>query len=166
MVKGLGGLFIAKGNRTKECLELMHTDVYGTFVVHTWGKLGGFITSINEYSRFGYVYLVHGKFDALNTFIEFKVESDNLLSKHIKSLRLDLGGMHSRFDSFLGSMGLFPKFYVHQGLHCKCNNGKKKSNFDRNGKIKDWFFITSHNFLGIYLRDSIIPSLPKRYISL
>ena len=101
MVKGLGGLFIAKGNRTKACLELMHTDVYGTFVVHTWGKLGGFITSINEYSRFGYVYLVHGKFDALNKYIEFKVQLNNQSSKYIKTLQLNRGGVSSKFDSWI-----------------------------------------------------------------
>ena len=55
---------------------------------------------IDGYSRFGYVYLVHQKSDALDKFIEFKVELDNLLGKHIKALRLDRGGMSSRFGSF------------------------------------------------------------------
>ena len=41
---------------------------------------------IDEYSKFGYVYLLHRKFDASNKFIEFKVKSDNLLGKHIKAL--------------------------------------------------------------------------------
>ena len=54
---------------------------------------------IDEHSRFGYLYLVHGKSDALDKFIEFKAESGNLLDKHIKSFRLDRGGVSSRFDS-------------------------------------------------------------------
>ena len=28
--------FISKGYRNKECLELVHTDVYETFRVHSW----------------------------------------------------------------------------------------------------------------------------------
>ena len=34
----------------------------------------------------GYVYLVHKKIDALDTFIELKEESDNLLGTHINAL--------------------------------------------------------------------------------
>ena len=48
--------------RTKECLELMHTDMYGSFSVHAWGGYGYFITFNDDYSKFGYV---HRKFDAL-----------------------------------------------------------------------------------------------------
>ena len=33
----------------------MYTNVYGTFSVHTCGEYGYFITSINDFSRFGYV---------------------------------------------------------------------------------------------------------------
>ena len=46
----------------------------------------------NDYSRFDYVYLMHSKFDGLDKFIEFKVESENQLGKHIKALRFDWGG--------------------------------------------------------------------------
>ena len=93
--------FITKRHRTKECLELMNTDVYRTFGVHTQTGYGYFITFIDKCSRFGYVYLVHKKFNALDKFIEFKEESDNLLCKHIKEVQLDRSGefVSSRFDS-------------------------------------------------------------------
>ena len=42
---------------------------------------------------FEYVYPLHRKFNTLDKFIEFKVESYNLLGKHIKTLQLDLGGV-------------------------------------------------------------------------
>ena len=71
--------------------------MYGTFNVYAWGKYGYFITFTNDYSMFGYV---HRKIDALDTFIEFKTESDNLLGIHTKSLRLDQDNMSSKFDSF------------------------------------------------------------------
>ena len=56
--------------------------MYGPFNVHVWRGYGYFITLSDDYSRFGYVYR---KFDALDKFIEFNVESDNLLGKHIKT---------------------------------------------------------------------------------
>ena len=43
---------------------------------------------------------MHKEFDVLNTFIKFKVELDNLLAKHIKTLQLKRGGVSSRLDSF------------------------------------------------------------------
>ena len=37
-----------------------------------------------------YIYIyIDRKFDALDKFVNFKAESDNLLGKHIKTLRLD-----------------------------------------------------------------------------
>ena len=70
---------MTKRTRAKECLELVHTDMYGTFNVHAWGGYGYFITFSDDYSRFGYV---HKRSNALDIFIEFKAGSDNLLGMH------------------------------------------------------------------------------------
>ena len=88
--------FIFKRHGTKECLEFVHTHVYKPFCVYIW-KVWVFDHFIDKYSRFGYVDL---KSDALDKLIKFKVESNNLLSKHIKALWLDQGGLSSRFDHF------------------------------------------------------------------
>ena len=93
----------------KECLELVYTDMYGTFSVHAWKGYGYFITFSDDYSRFRYI---HRKSDALDTFIEFKVGSNNLLGIHTKSLQLNQDDMSSKFDSIRWSIGLFP-CYMH-----------------------------------------------------
>ena len=111
---------MTKRTRAKECLELVHTDMYGTFSVHAWGWYMYLVTFSDDYSRFG---CVHRRFDALDTFIEFKAGSDNLLGIHAKSLRLDQGDMSSKFDYFHWSTRLFPN-YVHQGLYCKMERWK------------------------------------------
>lgn len=77
-------------------MELVDTDVYEPFCVYAW-KAWVFDHFTDKYSRFGYV---DRKSDALDKFIEFKAESDNLLGKHIKALRLDRGGVSNRFDPF------------------------------------------------------------------
>ena len=74
---------MTKRTRAKECLELVHTNMYGTFNVHAWGGYGYFITFSDDYSRFGYV---HKRSNALDIFIEFKAGSDNLLGIHTQSL--------------------------------------------------------------------------------
>ena len=89
---------MTKKTRANKCLKLVHTDMYGTFSVHAWGGYGYLITFSDDYSRFEYI---HRKFDALDTFIELKVELDNLLGIHTKSLRLYQSDMSSKFDSFL-----------------------------------------------------------------
>ena len=72
------------------------------------GCLQSFNTFTNDYSKLGYIYLMHRKSDALNKFIIFKVESDNLLGKHIKTLLFDWGCefMTSRFEYFLRAQGI------------------------------------------------------------
>ena len=77
---------MTKKTRPKECLELVHTNLYETFRVHAWGGYEYSITFKDDYSRFEYVCK---RSNALNTFIEFKVGLDNLLGIHTKLLRLD-----------------------------------------------------------------------------
>ena len=57
------------------------------FFMFIYGE-GMSITSFfsDDYYRFGYLYR---KSDALDKFIEFKTELDNLLAKHMKTLQLD-----------------------------------------------------------------------------
>ena len=74
---------MTKRTRVKECLELVCTNMYGTFIVHAWEGYEYFIIFSGDYSRFEYV---HRRSDALDTFIEFKVGSDNLLGIQTKSL--------------------------------------------------------------------------------
>ena len=52
--------FIAKRNRTKECLELVNTNVCVKLLdfIHREG-MSTSLFFIDEYSRFGYVYLTH-----------------------------------------------------------------------------------------------------------
>ena len=112
---------MTKRTRAKECLELVHTNMYRTFIIHAWEGYRYFITFSDDYSRFGYI---HRRSDALDTFIEFKAGSDNLLGIHTKSLRLNQGDVSSNFDSFRWSARLFPS-YVYQGLYYKMERWKK-----------------------------------------
>ena len=47
--------------RAKDVLELVHTDICGPFPTTSWNGQQYFITFIDDYSRYNYLYLIHEK---------------------------------------------------------------------------------------------------------
>lgn len=64
----------------------MHTNVCGPMNVPARGGYEYFITFTNDYSRYGYVYLIRRKSEAFERFKEFMTETEKQLGKHIKTL--------------------------------------------------------------------------------
>ena len=91
-------------------LELVHSDVYGPMSIQARGGYEYFITFIDDYSRFGYVYLMKRKSETFEKFKEFRAEVENQLGKHIKVIRSDRGGEYllGVFKYYLTKMGLYP----------------------------------------------------------
>ena len=100
--------FTGKGYRAKEPLELIHSDLCGPMNVKARGGFEYFISFIDDYSRYGYLYLMEHKSEALEKFKEYKAEVENLLSKKIKILRSDRGGeyMDLRFQDYMIEHGI------------------------------------------------------------
>ena len=51
-----------------------------------------FITFMDDYLRYGYVYLMRRKSKAFEKFKKFRVEVENQLGKYIKAIQSDRGG--------------------------------------------------------------------------
>ncbi|KAG8381639.1 hypothetical protein BUALT_Bualt06G0142500 [Buddleja alternifolia] len=100
--------FKGKGNRATQLLELIHTDVCGPMNIQARGGFEYFITFIDDYSRYGYVYLMKHKSETFEKFKVFKADVENRLDKHIKSLRSDRGGeyLSREFLDFLTANGI------------------------------------------------------------
>ena len=79
--------FTAKGNGATKQLGLVHTDVYGPISVQARGGYEYFITFTDDYSGYGYVYLMFHKSKAFEKFQEYKAEAEKQLGVHIKQLR-------------------------------------------------------------------------------
>ncbi|KAA0058244.1 gag/pol protein [Cucumis melo var. makuwa] len=77
--------FTGKGYRAKEPLELIHSDLCGPMNVKARGGFEYFISFIDDYSRYGYLYLMEHKSEALEKFKEYKTEVENLLKHGIQS---------------------------------------------------------------------------------
>ncbi|GKD42559.1 retrotransposon protein, putative, ty1-copia subclass [Tanacetum coccineum] len=77
--------------RANDLLELIHTDVCGPFRIVSRQGANYFVTFIDDFSRYGYVYLLKHKHKVFETFKVFQKEVENQLGKTIKSLRSDRG---------------------------------------------------------------------------
>ena len=78
--------FKGKGEQADELLDLIHTDVCGPMFVHARGGFIYFITFIDDYSQYGYLYLMRYKSEAFERFKEFINEVEKQLRRSIKSL--------------------------------------------------------------------------------
>ena len=104
--------------RSTNLLEIIHTDICCPDMDANSSKY--FITFIDDYSRYMYLYLLRSKDEALDAFKVFKAEVENQCGKHIKIVRSDIEVESTmvntqRMDkllvhlrSFFKKMGLFP----------------------------------------------------------
>ena len=60
--------------RSTNLLDLIHTNICGPFSTPCFTGHKYFITFIDNYSRYGYIYLLYDKAEALNAFKLFKTE--------------------------------------------------------------------------------------------
>ena len=109
-------------NRPTDVLQLIHTDIYGPFPTISWNGQQYFITFIDDFSRYGYLYLIHEKFQSLEVFKSFKVEVENQFNKRIKNVKSDRGGEYygkhdgsgeqrpGPFAKFLEECGIVPQY--------------------------------------------------------
>ncbi|GKD37621.1 hypothetical protein Tco_1257828 [Tanacetum coccineum] len=93
-VSCLSGSMIRKSfphrpERATDLLRIIHTDVCGPLRHVSKQGASYFIAFTNDYSRYGYVYLLKHKHDVFETFKVFKNEVENQLGKTIKALQSD-----------------------------------------------------------------------------
>ncbi|KAK1424234.1 hypothetical protein QVD17_19555 [Tagetes erecta] len=100
--------FSGTNERAKDLLGIIHTDVCGPFKTMTRNGERYFITFTDDYSRYGYVFLLKHKDEAFEVFKVFQNEVQNQLNKTIKVLRSDRGGeyLYDKFLDHLRSCGI------------------------------------------------------------
>lgn len=79
----------------------MHTNVCEPINIRARGGYEYFITFTDDYLRYGYIYLMHGKSEAFEKFKEFRKEAEKQSGKSVKTLRSDRGGEYLSAD-FMG----------------------------------------------------------------
>ena len=104
--------------RAKDVLELVHTDICGPFPTTSWNGQQYFITFIDDYSRYSYLYLLHEKSQSLDVFKSLKAKVELQLGKKIKAIKSDRGGeYYGRYDgSGEQRPGPFAPFLIEWGI--------------------------------------------------
>ncbi|GKC46675.1 retrotransposon protein, putative, ty1-copia subclass [Tanacetum coccineum] len=100
--------FPHRSERATCLLGIIHTDVCGPLRHVSRQSASYFITFTDDYSRYGYVYLLKHKHKVFETFKVFKNEMENQLGKTIKALRSDQGGEYisQEFKDYLKACGI------------------------------------------------------------
>ena len=81
--------FAGHSERASDLLGLIHTDVCGPISSIARRGYQYFITFIDDFSRYGDIYLMRHKSESFEKFKLFKNEVQNQLGKNIKTLRSD-----------------------------------------------------------------------------
>ena len=97
--------------RETNLFELVHSDVCDSNDVLTRGGKRYFITFIDDFSKYYYVYLVNHKSELFDKFKVYKIEVENQLERKIKILCSNRGGEYTSLDmsNFCEMHGYFMK---------------------------------------------------------
>ena len=102
--------------RSSDLLEVIHTDISGPYT-ETLCRNFYIITFIDDYSRYGYLYLIKEKAESLDKFQIFQTEVEKQLGKVIKVVRSDRGGEYYGKHGDAGQLkGPFAKYLEDFGI--------------------------------------------------
>ncbi|RVX15691.1 Retrovirus-related Pol polyprotein from transposon TNT 1-94 [Vitis vinifera] len=101
--------------RSSTILEIIHTDICSLDMDSHGQKY--FISFIDDFSRYMYLYILHNKNEALDAFKVFKAEVEKQYGKQIKIVRSDRGGeYYGRYLEDGQPPGPFAKFLQEHGI--------------------------------------------------
>ena len=143
--------------RSKSLLEIIHTDICGPFPNKTICGKSYFISFIDDFSRYAYVYLISEKSEALECFKTFHLEVEKQLEKQIKIVRSDRAGEYfGRYTEVGQHKGPFATYLEQNGIVAQYTTpGTPQQNGvaeRRNRTLKDMIrSMFSHSNLPIFL---------------
>ena len=117
-IKGKQTKHTKKGvTKSGEFFEIVHTNICGPFDSPSFGKEKYFITFIDDFSRYCYIYLLHEKSQAVDALEVYIVEVERQLDKMVKIIRSDRGGeYYGRYDGLGQRLGPFAKLLEKHGI--------------------------------------------------
>lgn len=100
--------FVRSTSRAQGILDLIHTNVWGNAQTRSINGSLYYLTFIDDYSRYYWVYFLKEKFEVFSRFQEFKAMVENQTGRKIKVMRSNRGGeyMSSAFINFCKNHGI------------------------------------------------------------
>jgi histone deacetylase 1/2 len=86
-------------------LELVHSDVWGPAVASS-GGFKYYVSFVDDYSRFCWIYLLKHKSDVEQVFYAFQAHVERLLNTKIKAFQSDWGGEYHRLHRYFQRTGI------------------------------------------------------------
>jgi histone deacetylase 1/2 len=86
-------------------LQLVHSDVWG----HAPDSVGGkryYVSFIDDYSKFTWIYLLKFKSEVFEKFHEFQTLVERLFDRKILTIQTDWGGEYQKLHSFFEKVGI------------------------------------------------------------
>jgi hypothetical protein len=100
-----------EAKRSVEVLEIIQMDICDPFPIKYVDGFDLFIPFTDDFSRYGYIYPIKERSDALDKFKVFKAEVENHYNIKIKIVRSDRGGEHYGHHTPYGQVpGPFARF--------------------------------------------------------
>jgi hypothetical protein len=96
--KNVKGPFLSSEIRSKEILDLIHSDVCGPMTVSSLNGYLYYVLFIDDQSQKTWIYFLKKKDGFLAKFQEFKAQVENLTERKIKVLRSYNGGEYTSKD--------------------------------------------------------------------
>lgn len=98
----------SSGERTKDVLEIVHSDVCGPMRTASHSGARYFVTFTDDYSRYCEIFVLKQKSDVLESFKKFKNAAETYTGKKIKALQSDNGREYCNreFDKYLQECGI------------------------------------------------------------
>lgn len=100
-------------------LDLVCSDVWGP-APQSVGRHKYYVSFIDDYSRFTWIYLLKNKSDVFQVFLNFQKLVEGLFNKKIITLRTDGGGEYQKLSSFFEKVGI--------SHHFSCPHASTKQN--------------------------------------
>ena len=92
--------------QTTESPQLLYVDLWGLSHVTSTQGYSYYLSILDDFSKFTWIFPLNTKFDALQVFITFKSFIEKHLYKHIKTIQTDWGGEFRSFSTYLAQFGI------------------------------------------------------------
>ncbi|KAJ9538691.1 hypothetical protein OSB04_031424 [Centaurea solstitialis] len=97
--------FVSLNNMSKEAFDLIHCDVWGPFHTHSYQGHRFFLTIVDDYSRFTWVYMLKHKSEVTVLIPQFYAMIQTQFGKGIRSVRSD-NAKEFDFSQFFADKGV------------------------------------------------------------
>jgi hypothetical protein len=86
-------------------LQLIFSDVWG-HAIESFGRKRYYVSFINDYSKFTWIYLLRHKFEVYKYFLEFQAHVERMFNRKIVSVQSDWSGEYEHLNSLFRKVGI------------------------------------------------------------